>query len=149
MENKWLTIQSFEKNQNLLELLNKLLIHFKLTEKGLDDKMSVEEIEESKKALTNFLKKLNLQIHGMETGMETLTGIDLRSRKLIRNFMEARRGGTKFKSDLFKSSPSKVLEMMNSTNKEEKTDLISSLTELRGLLEEHVALDAQDLIGEI
>ena len=149
MENKWLTIQSFEKNQNLLELLNKLLIHFKLAEKGLDDKMSSEEIEESKKALTNFLKKLNLQIHGIESGSDTLTGIDLRSRRLIRNFMEAKRGGTKFKSDLFKSSPSKVLEMMNSTNKDEKTELISSLTELRGLLEEHVALDAQDLIGEI
>ncbi|MBX2968249.1 MAG: hypothetical protein KF803_02675 [Cyclobacteriaceae bacterium] len=149
MENKWLTIQSFEKNQNLLELLNKLLIHFKLTEKGLDDKMSNEEIEESKKALTNFLKKLNLQIHGIESGKDTLTGIDLRSRRLIRNFMEARRGGTKFKSDLFKSSPSKVLEMMNSTNNDEKSELINSLTELRGLLEEHVAMDAQDLIGEI
>lgn len=149
MENKWLTIQSFEKNQNLLELINKLLIHFKLTEKGLDDKMSAEEIEESKTALTNFLKKLNLQIHGIESGSDTLTGIDQRSRKLIRNFMEARSRGTKFKSDLFKSSPSRVLEMMNSTNKDEKAALIGSLTELRGLLEEHVVLDAQDLIGEI
>ncbi|MBX2963236.1 MAG: hypothetical protein KF687_12040 [Cyclobacteriaceae bacterium] len=149
MENKWLTIQSFEKNQNLLELINKLLIHFKLNEKGIDAQMSDDEIDESKRALTNFLKKLNFQIHGIESGSDTLTGIDSRSRKLIRNFMEARNRGTKFKSILFKSSPSKVLEILNSNDKEEKAQLINSLTELRGLLEDHVAFDAQDLIGEI
>jgi hypothetical protein len=149
MENKWLTIQSFERNQNLLELINKLLIHFKLTEKGIDDKLTSEEVDESKKALTTFLKNLSSLAMSVEKESDALTGVDVRFRKLVRNFMEARNRGVKFKSALYMNSPSKVLEFLNSTDKTERSQLIDGLTELRGLLEDHVASDARDLIGEI
>jgi hypothetical protein len=149
MENKWLAIQSFERNQNLLQLINKLLIHFKLREKGLEDKMTIEEIDESKTALTNFLRELSGWVLSIEKESDALTGVDIRVRKLVRNFIEARNRGIKFKSALYMNSPSKVLEFLNATEKEETERLIESLTELRGLLEDHVALDARDLIGEI
>jgi hypothetical protein len=149
MENKWLTIQSFERNQNLLELINKLLIHFKLAEKGIDDKLTSEEVDESKKALTTFLKSLSSMAMSVEKESDALTGVDVRLRKLVRNFMDARNRGLKFKSALYMNSPSKVLEFLNSTDKIERAQLIDGLTELRGLLEDHVASDTRDLIGEI
>lgn len=149
MENKWLTIQSFERNQNLLELINKLLIHFKLAEKGIDDKLTSDEVDESKKALTTFLKSLSSMAMSVEKESDALTGVDVRLRKLVRNFMDARNRGLKFKSALYMNSPSKVLEFLNSTDKTERAQLIDGLTELRGLLEDHVASDTRDLIGEI
>jgi hypothetical protein len=149
MENKWLTIQSFERNQNLLELINKLLIHFKLAEKGIDDKLTSEEVDESKKSLTTFLKSLSSMAMSVEKESDALTGVDVRLRKLVRNFMDARNRGLKFKSALYMNSPSKVLEFLNSTDKIERAQLIDGLTELRGLLEDHVASDTRDLIGEI
>jgi hypothetical protein len=149
MENKWLTIQSFERNQNLLELINKLLIHFKLAEKGIDDKLTSDEVDESKKELTTFLKNLSSMAMSVEKESDALTGVDVRLRKLVRNFMEARNRGVKFKSALYMNSPSKVLEFLNSTDKAERVQLIDGLTELRGLLEDHVASDTRDLIGEI
>ena len=149
MESKWLTVQSFERSQNLLELINKLLIHLKLADLGIDDKTAPEEIEESKKLLTNFLQNLNALALSLEKDSDALTGADLRLRKLVRNFLAARNRGSKFKSALFLNPPSKILEFLNSTDKLEREKLIESLTELRVLLEDHSALDARDLIGEI
>jgi hypothetical protein len=132
-----------------LELINKLLIHFKLAEKGIDDKLTSDEVDESKKELTTFLKNLSSMAMSVEKESDALTGVDVRLRKLVRNFMEARNRGVKFKSALYMNSPSKVLEFLNSTDKAERVQLIDGLTELRGLLEDHVASDTRDLIGEI
>lgn len=149
MENKWLTIQSFERNQNLLELINKLLIHLKLHSKGIDDRMNPEEVLDAKKALILFLTKLDSLVHSIEKKSDPLTGIDLRYRKLIRNFVDAKNRTSKFKSSLFRNSPGKVLELINSSKQEDVIQLIDSLTELRALLDDHIAFDTKDLIGEI
>jgi len=44
-DTKHLSVQSFQRNQSLLEALNNYLIHIKLTAKGLDSKFQPEIIE--------------------------------------------------------------------------------------------------------
>lgn len=149
METKWLSIQSFQRSQNLLDIINKYLIHLKLSSKGIDDKVSKDEISTAKETVENFLKKLDVLVNIEAKKTDPLTGLDIRYRRLIRNFVEAKSKRSRFKSTLFKSSPGRVLELVNSTKLEDKKELINSLTELRTLLEDHISVDLKELIGDI
>lgn len=149
METKWLSIQSFQRSQNLLDIINKYLIHLKLSSKGIDDKQSKEELSTAKETVEMFLKKLDLLVNIESKKTDPLTGLDIRYRRLIRNFVEAKSKRSRFKSVLFKSSPGRVLELMGSSKLEDKKELINSLAELRILLEDHVSVDLKELIGDI
>lgn len=148
METKWLTIQSFEKSQSLLESINKLIIHLKLKAIDIDDRMDEEEITFSQNAVKSFLKKLSNLAESAEKQGEPMTGVDIRFRKLVRNFIDAKAKTTRYKSVLFRTSPQVVLDLLENKAENNKA-LIDSLTELGTLLEDHVSIDARELIGEI
>jgi hypothetical protein len=149
MEAKQLAMQSFERNQGLLERINKLLIHLKLSRKGIDDKMGQAEINDAKDLIVKFLTKLDTLVISIEQTSDPLTGIDLRYRNLVRKYVEAKGRKTKFKSTLFKNSPKKVLDLMNSNDSEDIVKLIDSLAEFRSLLEDHAVVDTRELIGDL
>jgi hypothetical protein len=149
METKWLIVQSFERSQTLLEAINKLIIHLKLTAKGVDDRMAREEVDMAFAAVRAFLKKLGELAGSAETKGTPITGIDVRYRKLVRNFVDAKGKSAKYKSVLFKQSPQTVLSLMDTNDLVSRQALIDSLAELGLLLEDHVAIDARELIGEI
>jgi hypothetical protein len=149
METKWLSIQSFQRSQNLLDIINRYLIHLKLSAKGIDDKQTKEEIKDAENKIKLFIEKLDNLVKIESKKTDPLTGLDIRYRKLIRNFVEAKSKKSRFKSSLFKGSPNKVLELIISNNSEDKKELINSLTELRTLLEDHISVDLKELIGDI
>ena len=147
METKQLAIQSFERNQGLMECVNKLLIHLKLSAKGIDDQLPINELAGAKTLVTAFLVKLSGLVGSIENTADPLTGIDLRYRNLVRKYVEAKSRRQQFKSALFRNSPQKVLDLMDSEKPEDRLKLIDSLTEFRSLLEDHGLADVRELMG--
>lgn len=150
METKWLTAQSFERNQTLLEAINKLIIHLNLTAKGIDDRMDEEEIGNAYDTVRSFLRRLDgASSEAEKFRYEPIMGFDDRDRRLVRNYVEAKSRTLRYKSPLFRRSPADVLAILDGIRPEERTLLISSLLELTHLLEEHLAMDTKELFGEI
>ena len=148
METKWLTVQSFQRDQNLLDQINKLLIHIKLQAEGISSSFSEEEIKEALKLVENFLMKLSSLVKSLEDKKgEALMGTDYRLRNLARNFVDAKGKRRKYKSLLFKASPEPVLEMLRKDDRSQS--LIDSLSELRTLIEEHISIDSSEIFGDI
>jgi hypothetical protein len=148
MKTKELAFQSFERNQSLLESINKVLIHLKLSTKGVDDKIKPEEIEYAKNYIAEFMKKLEELVGSVQKNADPLTGIDLRYRNLIRKYVDAK-SHNRFKSALFKSSPEKVRDLIYSTQADDHLKLIESLSEFRKMIQSHGLSDVRELMGDI
>ncbi len=148
METKMLAFQSFETNQAILGLINKLIIYIKLKSRKIDAKISNEEINYAKGKLIVFLSKLDISLEN-RLQSNILFGIDERNRMLVRNFLEAKSKTRKFKSPLFKKSPSEVIKLLEKQNFFKEESLVESLSELRTLIEEHLTVDLKELIGDI
>jgi hypothetical protein len=149
METKQLAIQSFERGQSILERLNKLLIHFKLTQKGINDQQPAEEIQTAKQTVKAFLSKLSSLVGTADQDLNALTGVDGRYRNLVRKFAEAKSRSSRYRSALFRKDPETVLLMLDAPSLDDMSKLIESLTEFRALLEDHLSSDTRELIGEL
>jgi hypothetical protein len=150
MENKWLSIQSFQRNQSLLDYINKVVIYLKLVGKNIDSKISIEEVTHAKGVIEKFLTKLNGLVVSVENDVnEPLTGVDLKLRSFAKSFVDARSRRTKFKSPLFVSDIEYIKNLLSSNGVENKQALIDSLNDLKLLLDEQISLDTKEIISEI
>jgi len=147
MDSKMLSIRSFEKNQNLLNLINKTVTHLRLKAHNISDDFSDEELLKAGQVLIHFLNSINNAIMESE-GSKILKGVDFRERTFIRKFIDAKRKSKQYKSILFKKSPLDVIELLKTENAD-NVKLIEALTDLRNLINEHIALDLKDLVGDI
>ena len=149
---KHLSVQSFQRNQGLLEALNNFLIYLKLKSKGLDSKFKPKKIEESKRTILLLLKQLDdvvSQENKMESPATRLLGLDTRFKSLVSQFNEAKGKRKRFKSVLFRQNPAPVIQMLDKENIDNPKELISSLTELGNLIEDHLSTDTREVIGDI
>lgn len=147
METNELAFQSFERNQGLQDAINKLLIHLKLSAKGVDDRLTAAEVSEAREMIIAFLLKLNALVGDLGHDMHALMGIDLRYRSLVKKYMEAKGKKQQFRSVLFRVSPDKMLELLRAEGLGDQKDLIESLTEFRTLMEDHGLKDVRTLMG--
>lgn len=147
MNTKMLSIRSFERNQNLLNLINRIITHLQLKTHGIANDLSEEQLNNAKQTLSRFLQSINNAIAESQ-GTKILKGVDFRERSFIRKFMDAKRKPKQYQSILFKKSPMEVIDLLN-TNKADNSKLIEALTDLRNLINEHIALDLKDLVGDI
>jgi len=151
-DTKHLSVQSFQRNQGLLEALNNFLIYLKLKSKGLDSKFKAEKIEEAKTTILLFLKQLNDVVsedNKTETPATRLLGLDTRFKSLVSQFNEAKGKKKRFKSVLFRQNPTPVIQMLNEDDIGSSGELIDSLTELGNLIEDHLSTDTREVIGDI
>jgi hypothetical protein len=147
---EWLAIRSFQHMQDLLNAINNLSIHVKLALAGVPDDERVEKALHAQKILISFLKELKKVIKGKEKANEQpVVGVDPRLRQLASNFVQAKQDRKRFRSMLFKDSVSKVEALLSSDNFEDRKSLLLCLEDLRILLEEHLPIDARQLIGEL
>lgn len=150
-DTKHLSVQSFQRNQSLLEALNNYLIHIKLTAKGLDSKFQPEIIAAAKESILSFLKQLNEVVSQNEkdgSSITRLVGLDTRFKSLVNQFNEAKGKKSRFTSVLFRQNPECVIEMLESRNTDSQNELIKSLTELGNLIEDHLSTDTKEVIGD-
>jgi len=148
MSSDWTAIQSFHRSQELLTAINELSIHLKLEAAGIPDAQQTARAAEAKTKLLEFLRRLQPLVEAAETkGGEPVTGADTRMRQLAERLAEARRTRPKRKSPLLRNSFSKVIELLESQQRESRDSLLESLRDLRQLLDEHLKTDTRALVG--
>jgi hypothetical protein len=149
MDNKWLVIQSFQQNQELLNDISKLLIYFKLYDTGIDDRLSDEEVKQSKESVNEFLDKISdIALKIEKKDAEPLFGVDRRLKHLAQSFVEAKGKKNKFKSILFRKNISEIKKLIEAPSKDETENIITSLSELRNLLEDQITIDSKEIISD-
>ena len=150
MSTQWLTVRSFQQSQELLAAINALSIHLKLQLAGIKDQEREAEAAESRNTLRSFLGELEAFVLAVgDKGNRPVTGADARTRQLARSFVQARRDRGHYRSQLFRSSPAIVRDMLDSQDQSIQKALLESLDELRSLLEDHIHSDACKIQGEI
>jgi hypothetical protein len=147
---QWLTVQSFQHNQDLLTAINKLSIHLRLQLEGHKDAVRIEETNKAREILSSFFRELETIVNDTERGegMPVL-GTNPRLRQLARSFVIAKRNRRRFRSRLFQKGPAHFQQLLQVDRREDYPVLLESLQELRFLLEEHMHLDAERVLGEI
>ncbi|MFO1432077.1 MAG: hypothetical protein U1F76_18365 [Candidatus Competibacteraceae bacterium] len=149
MSVQWLAVQSFQHSQDLLAAINALSIYLKLEASGLSDDKQTESAKQARNVLMSFLKTLKpvvSEIEGEE--LKPVLGVDPRLRQLAKSFLSAKRNHRRFRSALFKNQFSQFEQLLQSKQAEDREPLLESLKELRVLIEEHVHVDADRVLGE-
>lgn len=150
MSIKWLTVQSYRQSQALLAAINALSIHTKLELAQFPDEEGLEAAATARKTLSAFFDQLDDIVGQAEREQGSLVlGVDPRLRQLARSFVNAKRGHRRFRSDLFKNTFATVKELLYSHEEQQKRSLIKCLADLRVIIEEHLATDAERIMGDI
>lgn len=149
MSTQWLTIQSFQYDQDLLGAINTLSIHTKLELAGIADSKQIKAAELARQKLTDFLQELEETVSLTEQGKNTpMLGKTSRLRQLVKSFVAAKENSQKFHSALFRNALSHTQQLLDSNKSEDKQTLIDCLQELRILIEEHIQTDTEQIFGD-
>ena len=147
MNPEWLAIQSFQRNQDVLNAINTLSIRTKLGSGGHTDEDRTD-MAQATETLASFLKNLEQVVDQAEqTGSGPLLGVDPRLRQLAGDFSRARQGA-RFRSRLFREPLSDTVDSLASTEPTDRQALVESLSELRTLIEEHVQTDVVQILED-
>lgn len=150
MSVQWLAVQSFQKNQDLLAAINKLSIHLRLQLERNEDAERAGEANKAREMLSSFFRELETLVNDTERGEEVpVLGANPRLRELARRFVRAKRNRRRFRSSLFRNGAGCFQQLLHSNTKEDRQALLESLEELRVLVEEHMHVDAERVLGEI
>ncbi len=150
MSVQWLAVQSFQHNQDLLTAINKLSIHLRLQFEGNEDAERAGEANKAREMLSSFFRELETLVNDTERGEEVpVLGANPRLRQLARSFVKAKRNRHRFRSSLFRNGAGCFQQLLQSNTKEDRQALLESLEELRVLVEEHMHVDAERVLGEI
>lgn len=148
MSTDWLTIQSFQRSQDLLAAINTLSIHTKLKLAGVADEERAEAAAEARERLATFLEDFEKIVQQAEEAEEGMLGVDPRLQQLVRSFVAAKRDKERFHSRLFTQSPAETLNLLASTDEEDQQALVECLADLRALVEEHISTDTHRILSE-
>ena len=148
MSAHWLNIQSFQQSQELLSAINTLSIHRKLTDKGYLDTNRKESAEQAVETLVAFFQKLDKIVQNIEDGhRKPIMGVDARLRHLAENYVQTKRAQSH--SPFLELPLSQVRDLFYSESAQDRSKSLAVLAAFRELLEEHVGVDAKQLLGEI
>ena len=148
MSTHWLYIQSFQQSQELLSAINTLSIHRKLTDKGYLDTNRKESAEQAIETLVAFFQKLDKIVQDIEYGhRKPILGVDARLRHLAENYVQVKRAQSH--SPFLELPLSQVRDLFYSESSEDRDKVLVVLAAFREMLEEHVGVDAKQLLGEI
>lgn len=149
MSVQWLSVQSFQHSQDVLSAINALSIHLKLAAAGVSDEARAEQARQARVTLAAFLEELEPVITETERGGATpVVGANPRLRQLASSFVDAKQNSFCFHSELFRAAPSRLKQLLTSSNAEDRAALLDCLAELRVLVEEHVQTDTERVLGE-
>jgi hypothetical protein len=150
MSIKWLAIQSFKQNQELLSVINALSIKTKLDLAGVSDEKINDAANHARQKLVAFFRDLEPIVNETEEeGTEPVLGADPRLRQLAKRFINAKSGNKRSHSALFRTDLSRIQKLLESEKPEDRQALVDSLEDLRVLLEEQAHTDAERVLGEV
>jgi hypothetical protein len=149
MTAEWLTFQSFQRSQEVLQAINALSIHLRLKLNGVVDEERSKVADRSVRILQAFLDEIDeasSQADGVEPKL--MLGVDSRLQQLVQSYLTARRYG-RFRSRLLKESIDSVKPLLMSDSRTDQEALLECLDELRVLVEEHMQDDADRIMGNV
>jgi hypothetical protein len=150
MSAQWLSLQSFQQGQELLEGINNFSIHTKLKRNGIADPKRAKTVQQNREKIKVFLQALAPLVEQAEEKPDKpLLGIDLRRRQLVNRFLEAKRNPRRYRSALFRKSIAEAIRLVDSDAEGDYQNLIECLADLRILIQEHTNRDAARILGEI
>lgn len=150
MSAQWLSLQSFQQGQELLEAINNVSIHIKLKRNGIADPERAKTMRQNREKIKTFLQALAPLVEQAEVNHDKpLLGIDLRRRQLVNRFLEAKRNSRRYRSALFRNSIAEAIRLVESNAEDDQQNLIECLADLRILIREHTNRDAARILGEI
>jgi len=152
MSTQWLSLQSFQQGQELLEAINNVSIHAKLQRNSIvpSNGERAKTVQQSREKIKGFLQALApLVEQAGENDDRPLLGIDLRRRQLVSSFLKAIGNPRQFHSALFRKSISEAIRLLESDAETDQHQLIDCLADLRVLIEEHTNHDTVRILGEI
>lgn len=148
MSNSWLTAESFDRSQRLVQMVNTLAIHVKLTLAGMQDEKRAGAAEQAREELRGFLANLAQWLAEAEDAPEPLVmGIDPRLHQLVTRVVTQRKQWPR-RSLLSRLPMEHALALLDATKPAEMEQLLEWLQELRALLEDHLHTDLVSLLGE-
>lgn len=130
--------------------INNLSIHLSLQLEGDKDGKRAGEANGARETLSSFFRELEVLVNDRERGegMPVL-GVNPRLRQLARSFVTAKRNRRRFRSSLFRDGTERFQELLYSDKRADLRALLESLEEFRVLIEEHMHVDAERVLGEI
>lgn len=148
MSNSWLTAESFDRGQRLVQTVNSLAIQVKLTLAGVQNPERAAAADQAREELRVFLSHFAKWLDEVERAPEPLvTGIDPRLHQLITTMATQRRQWPR-RSLLYRLPMEQVQALLDATTPAELHQLLECLHELRALLEDHLHIDLVSLLGE-
>lgn len=139
MSEKWLEIQSFLSDQELLTSINDLSIAIKQEGAGLLRRERAERAERARERLRKFL--LELQGVLCKRGQNGALGVDPRFRQLADDFEAARGDSGHFTSTIMREGIGKALELLDCGDLKSMQGLLESLSDLRRVISTHQQAD--------
>ncbi len=149
MTASWLTYQSFQRSQEVLQAINSLSTYLKLKLSGNLDQEHRRAVDQSVEILRKFLDVLEAaarQVDGPQAA--PMLGVDPRLQQLAHSFLRARRQ-ERFCSPLFTEPIAEIGTLLSSEDRSDQKALVACLAELRVLVEEHMDDDVNNVLGTI
>ena len=119
-----------------------------MTDKRYLDTNRKESAEQARETLVAFFEKLDKIVQNIEEGpRKPILGVDARLRRLAKNYVQAKRAQSH--SPFLELPLSQVRDLFYSESTEDRGKILAVLAAFRELLEEHVGVDARQLLGNI
>jgi hypothetical protein len=147
MTANWLTFQSLQRSQEVLQAINTLSIHLTLTLDGIADEERSQAADHSVETLRSFLDELAAAATQVEQSEPApILGVDPRLQQLAQDYLAARRR-QRFRSCLRAAPIDSIKTLLTSRDRRDWKALLECLAELRVLVEEHMHDDASKILG--
>jgi hypothetical protein len=143
---KWLEIQSFLEDQDILTAINDLSLATKQRVAGVLRARRAERAGAAKEYLRHFMTRLE-EFLASPTGGAGLA-VDPRFRQLAEGFEAARRDPTHYRSTLMRQGIKSTLALLDRKDPTATESLLESLSELRSLVSQHQQVDAEAIFED-
>ena len=147
MSEKWLEMQSFLSDQDVLSSIDDLSIALKQDLAGVADPDRAERANAARTSLRSFLSRLGTAV-ATESGAAPL-GIDRRFKRLADDFRMARRDTAHFQSRLMREGVESTIELLDRDDARSKEALIACLSELRRVVARHQQADTTAILEDL
>jgi hypothetical protein len=149
VKSNWLAASSFERTHELVSAINTVSVHAKFIAAGIEDNESGDEIQKARSGVILFLERLELLLRDAEHNQtNTVVGADPRLGELASRFLSERQRLPR-RSVLYSLPMDRLKDLLRSESKEDMTDLVSCLHDLRCLVEQHSYADTIGILGDM
>lgn len=148
MQSPWLNAANFERTQELVSAINKVVVHANSRLVGGDDPTPVGEVARARTHLVAFVERLRDVVERAEQdGSGLIIGADPRTREIARQVLDpASRSG--MPGQFTVAHLTELPDLVRSEQTDDLQELVPRLRGLRALIEERAQSDVANMLGQ-